>query len=102
MIKLEALQKMRGFIKRGWTQFTYARNKDGDAVNYSGRSACCWCLTGAARKARCEAAFCALWDQMYPRGRSAWGWNDRPGRTRGQVLRRLDSMIAFVKKQTKA
>lgn len=35
------------YLEKGWTQGTFARDKDGNPVNEYNSSALCWCASGA-------------------------------------------------------
>lgn len=101
MLAVSTLQKVRDLLKRGWCQKNHAIDAAGVWTPYQGDTACAWCISGAILRLRCEKGFENLWDKMYPDA-TVIAWNDAQGRTKGQVLRRISAMIAYVKRHTKA
>jgi hypothetical protein len=100
---LQILTKARDLIeKKGWTQNSNARNKNGKEVLEHNRNAVCFCASGAIWRAggRC-------WNQEIDdaeeilisciRNQEIVEWNDQEGRTKKQVLAAFDRAIAKAK-----
>lgn len=86
MKKLKAID----YIRKGWTQGTYARTKTGRPCHYCSPRAVKWCAIGAVLRAYSETL-----DDEYLSIRkrlaqvvfdSLPGWNDDPKRTKKEVI----------------
>lgn len=82
------------YIKQGWTQHAFARNKAGEHVWPCSADAVAWCASGAVSKAysdpaQSRVAFTKLYTvllalQQIPA--SIPDWNDDLGRTHAEVI----------------
>jgi hypothetical protein len=75
------------YIRKGWTQGEFARDVEGNAVDWSSDMAVCWCTEGAIFAAlplgeRKEALNKVLRAIGLT---SLIGWNDDPKRTKAEV-----------------
>jgi len=92
--------------EKGWTQGTYARDSRGEACDWNGATALCFCAEGAmfaaAEALRADAgAECAagfLIEQVTP-APSIVAYNDQPGRSREDVIAIFDKAIALAEAQ---
>lgn len=102
MTPIEFGRKVRRVIERGWCQGALARDADGDKTEFNGPYACCWCLVGAS---------CMVGPPSEPGrmpftykllevidGDSRSSWNDKPDRTKAEVLAAIDETIARLEK----
>lgn len=100
---LRGLRKVKALLKQAkqWTQFTYARDASGGAVQLEDAEAVTFCLMGAIRRVGGE-------DIVMQReiGRTVragmWGlttWNDDPKRTHADVIKALDKTIDRLKEE---
>lgn len=105
MTKLELLIKAREKIRQGWTQNVSARNSDNYPVNVDALEAVAWCALGAIWAVRgtyetqddAERELCKTIDREY--AYSIAEWNDKPGRTKEEVLDLYDRTINRVRKE---
>jgi hypothetical protein len=91
--------KPSDYIRKGWTQEAYARNKAGNSVGSHSPNAVSWCLYGALVAAYPDDA---EWIKVYNKvlfqiqKKSPYdipaAWNDRPGRTQAEVILLLESV----------
>jgi hypothetical protein len=106
-IKEELVATRAVLSERGsWCQGTLARDKQGHRANPKGPTAVKWCLWGAYSKATN-----LVWGSSVDLSQTGWGlleqvqgrshfpslmdWNDRPSRTRPQVLKLIDRALAL-------
>jgi hypothetical protein len=81
------------YIRKGWTQGQYARDKNGISV-YSDdfEKAVCWCAIGALMAAYSIDGFCTReYEPALEKLRKLVGtcilfWNDNPQRTQAEVI----------------
>lgn len=108
---LTVLVRARELVAQGWCQGAFARDADGESVGDLSSLACSWCATGAIRRAAlelCSPCYGRLvfWKAISRFGRRRMrdipGWNDHPGRTKAEVLRRFDRVILRVRKEPEA
>lgn len=97
---LQILRKARKLLAKGWTQRTFAKDKDGVPVTWDSQQAVCFCLGGALRRASQDAGKPYGWESACEL-RRALGitdavaeWNDAETRKQRHVLARLDRAIA--------
>ena len=112
---LEDLKEVRRLIAEvGWTQGASAKLACGVRVSPCAKEAACFCLDGAVSRAtnygffrksenrlRYTAAATALLCALLPPdlGRTSYvEWNDRPGRTKEDVLALIDRAIEAIKR----
>lgn len=98
-----ALMRARDLIRKGWTQGSAARDKEGRAVFCNDPKAVCFCALGALGRAtlrnsvktrfKCNGA---LHDATCTSGLA--NWNDDPGQTKGNVLRAFTKAIRLAGK----
>lgn len=89
------LDEAIALIRRGWTQYAYARNAEGVNVDEDAPSACAWCIRGALWKAGAraevhdavDAAVAEVIGKPYPHE-----FNDTPGRTQEEVIQLLETV----------
>jgi hypothetical protein len=123
MAKRELLLKLArrtlGYLQQGWCQLTSARNAANRPTKPASYDACCWCLTGAItaavqhtegatlqdeyclRKQVESEIYLSLVAEMDPArvdgenpGVVAERWNDAVGRTKDQVIRVMEAVVA--------
>lgn len=97
MTTKEALIKTRELIAAGWCQWSYAKDKDGLAVNFDDPEACKYCLTGALNSVTPSLSTQrSVRDLLYTEAGedSLAYWNDTEGRTQQDVLDLLDKVIS--------
>ncbi len=98
------LVEARRLIAQGWTQGTYARDRDGLGINYEQEFAVSFCTFGAIYRAREDAKVRAdgmilevvikqLVDCLPGRSRDLVAFNDYPDRTQDEVLELFDCAI---------
>lgn len=104
--ELKILKHTRELISKGWTQNTYARDKDGEPTPSSRNEdkAVCWCLFGALIKADLKMMneddysphfFIKYLEEFESKlGEDIPRWNDDPQRTQQDVLNLLDNLIS--------
>jgi len=101
MTPLRMLQQARSLIARGWAQNTMAKDINGVQVHPASTVACSWCMSGALHRVadsdrECGPHFNDAWSALedavgeWP---SFTSWNDKPGRTRDEVLEAFDKAI---------
>ena len=101
MTNVEALKEVCHLIENGWTQEEYARNKDGGATTTCSPHATCFCLAGACMRVDQKNKFEINTEQIISRYiRSKYQihttvWNDKPERTKEEVLALLDEIISL-------
>lgn len=108
--------RAREIISQGWTQGTYARNKDNEEVFHDSSEAVCFCLEGAIIRSIHENNFLndekillynlqtiiknniqnRKYGYYYP---STVCWNDKPERTKEEVLNLFDNIIEKIKEK---
>ena len=97
MLDSELYNKAADLIEKGWTQQAYARNKEGYDVDPGKNDATSWCLSGALWLVVCgggpftdtSSRFGPILNKLFENLKlreTAASWNDRPGRTQGQVV----------------
>lgn len=99
------------FVKRGWTQVSYARDKKDNSVSPLDPKACKWCLVGALRKASSEdPTYMRRLDRLKVSANvhrslkdfinygSLTNWNDEDGRTQAEVISLLLSVEENVRR----
>ena len=97
---LEVLVRARANVKKGWCQESSAKDTYGFSVAYWQPEACFWCIMGAIWKAcgsidaihgeKAEAVIRDILDEKY-----ISQWNDKPGRTKQEVLDLFDKAISI-------
>jgi hypothetical protein len=108
---LEAAEAVEKCLKRGWTQFQYARAPNSKACDALSIRASCWCLLGAIEyaaslTANCDTTTLALSNLAFEAAggpasfkstplRRAWlvEWNDSKAQTRDNVLHTVNKLI---------
>jgi hypothetical protein len=106
MLVSETLDKAADLIEPegAWTQFVFARDKDGKRVGARHESATCWCASGAIIRAgggpdtwsavRAWAALLSvIGNLIIP------NWNDAPERTQAEVVAKLREAAAIARKE---
>ncbi len=94
---LAGLIKARKFIKKGWTQQWFARDKNGERCDEESREATCWCVTGALSLAFPDGG--APWMRSVKelerttKTKNIVEWNDEMERTQGEVLDAFNDTI---------
>ena len=106
--QLLALKTARDLLNRGWCQFDFARDSQGNPVGPNHPDATCFCAVGALRatmppgrgqdnmddRINCVRL---LNEQLYRRHgtdfKAVSTWNDQEERTQGQVLALYDDAI---------
>ncbi|WP_158877015.1 DUF6197 family protein [Antarcticirhabdus aurantiaca] len=91
----DMLRDVRGFIERGWTQGATARDAEGFRCVPRDPRAECWCLLGAAVAV---AVAKGITDPLarslgFETGVAMVIWNDTKGRTKAEVLARIDQAL---------
>ncbi len=94
---LQALRKARALIAKGWTQGTFAKDRDGISVDVNDPDACRFCAAGAVLRV-CGSG--SLFDKvlsgalggLFPR------FNDLPTTKKSDVLRVFDEAIKKVRR----
>ena len=102
MIALQVLAQARGLILTGWSKGAFSRDADMDQVELFDEEACCFCMAGAMFKvAKVEPlkAPAGFLDELarllgFEDQNHMMVWNDRPERTKNQVLRCFDQAIS--------
>jgi hypothetical protein len=100
---------MNAIINRGWTQGAFARNRNGEECDVRSGAAC-FCSLGAIEYAtkskngdrhelRCEKASDALALGLPRPYKSVVPYNDKPGRTRSQVVSLFQRAIKKLEKR---
>ena len=91
MSTVNTLKAARNLLEKGWTQGTYARDKNGASVDYRDPEACSFCISGVLKKvARGSAGhgvavYNAL-DRHIPDPNPSYPmWNDDPCRKIGRA-----------------
>ena len=83
--------------KGAWTQWDYARDKNGMSVPSSQDEAKCFCLLGAilrvSRESGCLVGLTKVEAKLSKVVGNYIDWNDAPGRTQQEVLDLLDKVI---------
>lgn len=103
---IKILEAAYRLLKKGWTQKTYATDKNGEQCSYrkSDNVAVCYCLSGAILRSGGlpgEAAYQAIY-QVLPKQYSYMGivaWNDQPERTQEEVLDVVKKAIKGLKEK---
>lgn len=98
---LEGLKRAKELIERGWTQNTRARDAEGDPTHADSADAVMFCVEGACVRAAFETGIdgWAIEDRLETalgkRGFNASiaRWNDRPDRTKEEVLTLMEEAI---------
>jgi hypothetical protein len=87
--------------KGGWTQDSYAKDKDGKSTAPTMQSATCFCALGAIKRAKAELGL----DECDSVGTVLFRvvgyipeWNDVPGRTQAEVVDAFTKAIALTPK----
>ena len=98
MSALDMLREGRERVARGWTQGTYARDRDGRKAYAWAPEACAWCALGAMRVsghfgAEYDAAR-ALLERFTPAALAVSSFNDASTTTQADVLALYDRAIA--------
>jgi len=98
-----ALVDAMGWIRRGWTQGAYCRNKANTAVlttsNDIARVDLAWALWRAARDRGVSEELLRrlVQEELPPAYQDCWGlerWNDKPGRTRTEIMLVLERTLS--------
>lgn len=50
-LKFRVAKLAAGYVRKGWTTDTYARNQNGQSIASSAEEAVCWCATGSVHRA---------------------------------------------------
>lgn len=84
----------------GWTQEDYARDSEGQCVDYTDPNAVCFCALGAVYVSNSNSDVRA-WvnghlQDVIPPSRYVHEWNDAHGRTKEEVLAAFDRAIAKI------
>ncbi len=98
---LEGLKRAKALIERGWTQHTRARDAAGDPTHADSADAVMFCVDGACVRVAFETGIdgWAIADRLETalgkRGFNASiaRWNDRPDRTKEEVLALMEEVI---------
>lgn len=105
MTVVEVLQGARAKIVQGWCQDTAAKDAHGKGVMVADPEACSWCVLGAiwsctAYGSDVELAAEDTFRRVLPGSYASIRlWNDRPKRTKEEVLRAFDRAIELVKEE---
>jgi hypothetical protein len=91
---------------KGWTQGSYARDANGEAVDLLDKNAECFCIIGALSHVswgydfniRCKAYQFAT---NILHDKSLLPWNDDPARTKEEVITFLKSASELARKETR-
>lgn len=98
MTTKQILVKARALVKRGWTQGSCAKAKNGREVHPSRTTACCWCAFGALWKVAPNSYLLAEQVLNALPEVSAYtnivDFNEVEGRTQEDVLAAFDKAIA--------
>lgn len=92
----QILAVARNLIAQGWTQKTYARDKDGRPTPFGGPAATCWCASGAVQHAAADGFRAREALRIFRTATGGWPvapWNDEPTRTQDGVLEAFDIAI---------
>ena len=112
-LRPEILQDAKNLILRGWCKGELALDEGGRPVGQNTREACAWCLVGAISAAMQRAGIGVLslvglahWDAVSRaiHGRPGKGcgiawWQDRPERTRDEVVAVLDKLLTWARRR---
>lgn len=93
------LRRMRRRIVKGWCQEVYAKDEQGNEVDYSDKKACSWCLSGAAFATRKGRGYNDTLE-MFKRANAIGyvpGYNDRV-KSQAEVLAALDKAIRYARR----
>ena len=99
-LKPEVFVKAAEYVRRGWTQETFARDGRGEPVKVDAESACEWCVAGALKAACMELELCSAFrwaSEIHlrksiglPDSVTLTGWNDATDRLRSEVIEALE------------
>ena len=101
---VQSLIDTKSKLQAGWTQLTYARNKEGEAVPVRAPDACSFCIMGAMRAAGAwdhYEAFCFVREAIGETGVQGTipEFNDRPEATQDEVVAVIDRAIEIAQKR---
>lgn len=94
------LKRAKSLIRRGWTQGSYARNRGDTSIVVESPNACKFCLRGAVERAHLDlqadseyywAAQRVL--EKTIRKETVIQYNDKSGRKKDEILKKLDMAI---------
>lgn len=96
-IAIEKMKRARDKIHKGWTQYWYAKDIEGNFTGAKSSTACSWCSMGAIKSVTdcCEEIhyLTELFDMC-----SIAIWNYHPTRTRQEVIDKFDEVITNLEK----
>lgn len=91
--------KPSDYIRRGWTQHSFARAPGGTSCTTNAPTASCWCLSGAILVSRAtedhtnHSRVADLIAHVKRAGFSCLAqWNDAPERTQAEVIAALEAV----------
>ena len=98
--KRDKFEVARDLVSTGWIRNVFAADKDGEEVGVRDKGACQWCLIGAIMAATDNPnpfGYFQVFRNANPQcGEWLATWNDKPERTKEEVVQAFDNVIDYL------